>query len=159
MTDSSASAVVAIVTLILFLIFGSNVQYYTVPAMVISKIYCNTVMVILLNRPSKTKPRLHDLDLLQNLASSHRGRGIEINTEIQVNIHEEALCDTSGATRLSLPSTIVEVVSSVVIRDPSTCRSCSSLAYPRLQGGPWKACGIDLRTTGQPVILGTTSKF
>ena len=97
------SAVTAVVTLGLFLKFQSQLQYYIVPAFVISKLYSITLMVLLLNRPSTLKDR-HEIRLENSRGPSNRGLDIDKNTNIQVTIHQEAYDD--GLAMVTLPSTI-----------------------------------------------------
>ena len=102
------AAILAIITLGLFLKFKSQPEYYIVPAFIISKLYCNTLLVILLNRPS-TRTAQNDIRL-ENSRGSSSGRGIDDrNANIQVTIDHEG----DGLTMISLPTTMDVSLSSM----------------------------------------------
>ena len=95
-------AILAIITLILSLRFKDNLQY-VVPAFMISKLYSNSLMVILLNRPStrEASPEYHRREGYRGPSS--RGVDMDRSNNIQVTICREAYDD--GLAMVSLPPT------------------------------------------------------
>ena len=111
-------AIFAIIELTLFLTFKNNF-YHVTPSLVLSKLYSNSLLVLLNNRSAlrSGKQSIH----LEGLDVTSRDHSSVTRSGIQVNINNETFTD--NVAMVSLSKVCMDVFdSTVTIRTQSLCR-------------------------------------